>query len=319
MTDKSHNAPTTRAIPLRRRFGQVAIFLVLALAITELALRGYGLHRPVLYEEDEAAGFRIKPSQQADYLGGSVRINNWGLRDHRDLPAGPSEKRRIMILGDSVTWGGLRLSQDKLFPALLEEQLDGAEVLNGGVNGASVVQMVARYQGHWRDLEPSLVVVYAVPADFTRPPVVRLSGNSLAFALEQPTFAIPVAAELARLSLCNYPGLGWLKPPAPAYVPMDTTDDERTSLALGALIKLVDDVGADKVIVVIAPTLNEPPVDKEVLDAMTAQGVRYVKLANALEISASLFVDDGVHYTEEGHARVAAALSKVLAACCSEE
>jgi lysophospholipase L1-like esterase len=291
----------------------------LALAITELVLRGYGLHRPVLYEEDEAAGFRIKPNQQADYLGGSVRINNWGLRDHRDLPSGPSEKRRIIILGDSVTWGGLRLAQDRLFPALLEGQLNGAEVLNGGVNGASVVQMVARYQGHWRELEPDLVVVYSVPADFTRPPVVRLNGDSLAFPLEQPTFATPVAVELPRLSLSSYPGLGWLKPPAPAYVSVDTTDDERTSLALDALRKLTNDVGADKIIVVVGPTLNGPPVDVKLLDAMTVHGIRYVELAASMAISAALFVDDGVHYTEEGHANVATALAEILAACCFEE
>lgn len=166
----------------RRRWAlSGAVVVLLTLGLLEVALRILGLTRPVLYETDDATGFRLKPNQHIRYIGNTIDINSWGVRDPRPLTEKPANKTRILVLGDSVTWGGIRIPQEELFTSVLERHLKGTEVINAGVNGYSVARMVALYRAHLRDLNPDAVLVYAIPADFVRPVRLELLGDSVAF------------------------------------------------------------------------------------------------------------------------------------------
>jgi lysophospholipase L1-like esterase len=307
-----------------RRIGAGVVIATATLVLLEIALRAFGLTRPVLYESDAATGFRLKPNQEARYLGNSIAINQWGVRDPRPLDTKPEGTRRLVVLGDSVTWGGIRMDQEDLFTAVMAQVLGNVQVINAGVNGFSVARMTALYDAHLTDLMPDTVIIYAIAADFLRPVRLELTGNGVAFPTERPRFAIPVAVRLARLLV--YRRLRWacLKPPVAAVVPGEEQGDENPKLRadyldenIQALKVFAESLDSNvRLQVVLAPTLagnDAEPVWREVTQALDATGVEWLRLDTRVAPDATLFVD-GVHLTTEGHRRVGEALAQHLLA-----
>src|SRR5439155_6259335 len=67
------------------------VFLVIALAVTELILRLVGLGDPIIYDTDPVFRYRPKPQQLVHRFGDAVvRINNLGIRANSDWSADPS-------------------------------------------------------------------------------------------------------------------------------------------------------------------------------------------------------------------------------------
>jgi hypothetical protein len=287
------------------------VIAAISLALLEIALRMLGLTGLVLYEEDPAAGFRLKPNQQVKCLGNTITINRWGVRDARPFDAKPPGVRRILVLGDSVTWGGIRERQENLFTHVLEEQLEDTEVVNAGVNGYSTAQMAALYETHLSELSPDLVLLYAIPGDFTRSPHKQLKRNSLAFPMREPRLAIPTAVTVARLALHQRLGWKWLRM-APAAAPLEELMPqecfERNVAAVGALAESLG--GAERLLVVLSPTLDgDDPDDTAV--ALQGLGIRCIVLSEHAVPAADWFVDSA-HLSTKGHGEVGRFLASLL-------
>lgn len=83
-------------------------------------------------------------AEQKRNLEHGYLLNDWGLRD-REYPAPrPAGRSRLLILGDSFTFGQGVFDDAAIFPAMLERRLDqaaaapsasGVDVLNGGLAG----------------------------------------------------------------------------------------------------------------------------------------------------------------------------------------
>ncbi|MBN2311932.1 MAG: SGNH/GDSL hydrolase family protein [Candidatus Hydrogenedentes bacterium] len=308
--------PRTRARKAARRLLSAAVIALTTLILLEAALRALGLARPVLYEADPDAGFRLKPDQCVRYLGNTIEINRWGVRDPRPLATKRDGVRRILVLGDSVTWGGIRLRQEHLFTSVIEGRLDGVEVVNAGVNGYSPTQMVALFRRHLRGLEPDLVLVYTIPGDFTRPPVVRLTGNSLAYPLRRPRLALGAACGLVRMMAYRRLGWDWLET-GPVAEPVESlAEAERVARNTDALTALAAELrGKAGLLVVVSPTPPSPlnrPLPAGVAEALEQGGIRWIDLGAQVAPAPELFVDH-VHLAAAGHARVAEALAPILA------
>jgi hypothetical protein len=99
----------------------------------------------------------------------SVTLNSHGHRDDEMPIAKPSGERRILVLGDSVTFGwGVDQGQD--FPArlesLLREQLGGAwQVINAGVNGYNSEQEATFFLTEGLRFHPDIVLLIYVAND----------------------------------------------------------------------------------------------------------------------------------------------------------
>jgi len=87
---------------------------------------------------------RMLEEQTSTLQEGSIRINSLGLRG-RDYPfPKPSNSKRVLMLGDSFTYGFGVSDDTAIFPSLLEKQLNAEltaegttiEILNGGVPGS---------------------------------------------------------------------------------------------------------------------------------------------------------------------------------------
>lgn len=91
--------------------------------------------------------------------------NSLGLRGPEIQANKPDDVFRIIVLGDSVTYG-LNVDADEAFPALVEKQLEEqringkrVEVINAGVPAYTTYNELHFYKDMLRDLSPDLVIL----------------------------------------------------------------------------------------------------------------------------------------------------------------
>jgi hypothetical protein len=121
------------------------------------------LKRPVANPD---LGFVHAPNSHAFLMGVDVKINSQGLRDYEYLFEKPPGTYRIMMLGDSTTFGwGVPLKDTAA--KILERKLNNGrttgnkkfEVINAGIGNYNTVQEVTYYATRGRAFSPDLVVL----------------------------------------------------------------------------------------------------------------------------------------------------------------
>lgn len=138
--------------------------------------------KTILHQPSTVPGlsFELSPNRQKKYKGIWIRTNSLGMRDTEKLPIASDAVSRIVVLGDSFTFG-YRVSGDSSYPSVLEQKLNqGAietrfEVLNLGVCGYNTRDqaIVLEHKGlPWR---PDLVVLGYVLNDPETDPVQPLT------------------------------------------------------------------------------------------------------------------------------------------------
>src|SRR5262245_23693535 len=116
--------------------------VVMALAVTEVALRVLGISYPVMVAADPITGLRHIPNSSGRFLqegNAHVRINSQGLRDREHALAKPSGVYRIAVLGDSYA-EAFQVEDDEAFwsvmsPPLAERLGRTVEPINFAVGG----------------------------------------------------------------------------------------------------------------------------------------------------------------------------------------
>lgn len=157
------HVPTTTPrskLSWRRKVVFALMPLVVTLAVIEIGLRLFGpaekLPRVIFVEPDADLIWRLKPTPAGPY-----QTNAHGFRDD-ELRLGAD--RKILLLGDSVTWGDGVLREHS-YPFLLEGKLVAGdpgrsfEVINAGVPGYSTFQELALAQRLVPELRPDLIVL----------------------------------------------------------------------------------------------------------------------------------------------------------------
>lgn len=130
-------AASPQSTPLcRRRVGRrcwLPAAGLLALLAAELGLRLLGLGRPPLLVEDRQMEYRFRPNQQLRRFGHPIFINQWGMRSAPLAPQPAPGRRRLLVLGDSIVWGGAETDQDAIAVSRLQRRLGpGWELANLG-------------------------------------------------------------------------------------------------------------------------------------------------------------------------------------------
>ncbi|MCA9538674.1 MAG: SGNH/GDSL hydrolase family protein [Myxococcales bacterium] len=187
-------APEPRAPlhPWRARL--VGALVVLALAEGGLRLAGYG--DPVLYLDDVQVGYLPAPHQSVRRLGGTISINNAGMRAPPFGPR-PAGGLRILMLGDSTLYGGSYIDQPDLYARRLHRALQARigrpiEVLNMGVNGWGPFHELG-YVATRGTFDAQLVLV-ALPLGDVFRPLSRLSMTPYLPASSPPSLALTEVA-----------------------------------------------------------------------------------------------------------------------------
>ena len=162
---------------IRTLLVNLAVFcagLTFALALAEFTVRALesrdllpGEHGTALFPEVEYSGkFKLSSNKVLIFEldPENPLINSDGFRD-REFPVARSEVKRIMMLGDSVTFGrGVPLGST--FPKLLEQLFNRNdqtgrryEVMNVGVPGYNTRQELEFFEVKGRKYAPDLLVI----------------------------------------------------------------------------------------------------------------------------------------------------------------
>jgi len=121
------------------------------------------IKRPV---SDPKLSFVHEPNSHGFFMGQDVKINSQGLRDNEYSLAKPAGVYRILLLGDSTTFGwGVSLADTTA--KILERELNAKhvpgyerfEVINGGVGNYDTVQEVTYYKTRGRNFHPDMVIL----------------------------------------------------------------------------------------------------------------------------------------------------------------
>jgi lysophospholipase L1-like esterase len=205
------------------RAGRLALALcstVVALGVCEAYLRIAGperasdlrgLHEP---RPDKPWLYGLRPGARGTLpVSGDVlyEINGEGFRDRLHARPKPAGTFRILVLGDSVSFG-YGVAADDVYPARMEALLGGGfEVLNFGVGGYNPYNEAALLRDVGASYEPDLVLVQFCNNDLSDPTLhfdaqtrLRL-GTIPAAAYPDPGAAAPPTAGWRRtaLSLCR--------------------------------------------------------------------------------------------------------------------
>lgn len=171
-------------IPVSRKLLYTAVVLGVLLGLAEGVVRRDN-HRSaqvpaiVQYHPDPALQYVLTPGatgssdMMLDMPDASVVISSQGLRDRERAIPRPPDTVRMVVIGDSFTFGwGVDL-QD-VYISWLERLLDAAtphtvEVVNMGVPGYNLVQEVALLEASGLAFEPQVVMVGYVSNDLDGP------------------------------------------------------------------------------------------------------------------------------------------------------
>ena len=187
--------------------------VIVGLAILDLAYRGYlSYFRHTMSvvprkvgQFDPDLGWSLKPNSQAvSHRFGEIeyKVNSKGLRDDEHEYRKPPGGKRIVIVGDSRTFGfGVPIK--KHFTRLLEGYCADTEVINLGVSGYGVDQELLVLQSEGMKYDPDLVIAYVAHYGNNR----HMHTNR--FGREKPKFELTDTLELTNQPV----------PPPPSFSP----------------------------------------------------------------------------------------------------
>lgn len=163
-----HGSDPARRARLRRQMGcaLAAGLLLLGLVLCEVLLRVLAPASPTvdhgLYLDDPDPDLRWRLRPGVRYTGGNgeeVAVNSHGLRDPERPREKPPGVRRVLVLGDSFTFGSA-VGQEEPYSRRLEGLLGpGVQVVNGGVPRYSTVQEARWLVVHGLLWEPDALVL----------------------------------------------------------------------------------------------------------------------------------------------------------------
>ena len=180
---------TTGPVRAPRSAGKLILMRVLLLAlVVSLGLLGLEVMARVIYNRDgmhfgiemwkyaktlkrpstnPEMGHEHTPNREAFLMGVPVKINSAGLRDREFGISKPRDTFRVLVLGDSITFGW-GVQQEKTFAKLLENKLNEkpppgwpthVEVINAGVGNYNTAQEVAYFKERGRLYRSDMVIL----------------------------------------------------------------------------------------------------------------------------------------------------------------
>lgn len=113
---------------------------------------------PVIHRISDIEGlfYDLRPDSSDDVF----RINSFGMRD-REVQV-KKDRYRIIVMGDSVTFGRKDIKREGMFPAVAERILNDSgprvQILNAGVSGYNTRQEFIALKEKYLKLKPDMVI-----------------------------------------------------------------------------------------------------------------------------------------------------------------
>ncbi len=171
-------------------------------------------HLNSLFKPDDLIGYRNKANFEARWGGIVYKTNAEGWREEREYQKEkPVNTYRIMVLGDSITFGMTGFKQTEIYPKLLEGLLNSNgrgmhyEVINAAVYGYSNSQEILYLKRYGLEYNPDLVIIgFCVndlyPSENPFPQTAPPFYNTLSVSqIQNPLFQAASDTEAGRQSV----------------------------------------------------------------------------------------------------------------------
>jgi lysophospholipase L1-like esterase len=154
----------------RERFAPIAL-LLLGLSIGAISAEAIAR---VVYTRPWHE--QLLAAQVTSSIDSTIRRNSWGLRDAEYVTPKPLRTKRILLLGDSFTFGSEVADDSAIFAAIVEQRLNAEhqatgttiEVLNGGLPGSLTTAWVSLLKDVKGSFQPDVIVIVFFLRDGTR-------------------------------------------------------------------------------------------------------------------------------------------------------
>ncbi len=158
-------------------------------------MQGMVDHPELGYKHPDSVEYLLGPNR--------IKINSRGLRDEEIPLAKPANERRILVLGDSVTFGwGVSQGEtfsDRMEPVLREHTGSSWQVINSGVNGYNTAQEASYLRLEGMKYSPDYVLLVYVSNDVDPP----LDPNSITWR-RYPSWPSSLPEALDRLRQSSF-------------------------------------------------------------------------------------------------------------------
>ena len=126
-----------------------------------------GLGNPLIYQHSKIFGYDIEPNQKVKRRGKTISINDLGMRNLRDWKK--KYDKKILFLGDSVTFGGSLVNDEDTFVLKTCKKFQNIKTICGNfaVNGFSIESISKKIKFKNFSDEDLLVIVF-IGNDFER-------------------------------------------------------------------------------------------------------------------------------------------------------
>ncbi|GJM15334.1 MAG: hypothetical protein DHS20C13_06610 [Thermodesulfobacteriota bacterium] len=266
---------------------------------------------------DEQIGYFFKENQDLNRFGNRIIYNSYHQRSDQ-LKKDP--QYRILMLGDSVTNGGVLTDQSETITEFLEEKIDNfynvkGEVLNASA-GSWAIENEYEYIKRFGFFDSDIVILQINTDDFFQPKSTNNKVGTINLPNKNPPSAIYEL--LNRYVIHKY----ILSPENKnnssyeAILNPDSQFKENLDFLL-QIIKLADERNK-KLIVLLTPYKNEldnkvyEDERKEIIDILEENHIPYVNLLNQeLDLRKTHF-RDRIHFNEKGNKTIANAIFELI-------
>ena len=299
-------------------FALLFTVILVSLIFTELSLRVFlGFGQPPLMVADEQIGYFFKENQDLNRFGNRIIYNDYHQRSDQ-LRKDPHY--RILMLGDSVTNGGVLTDQSETVTEVLEDKINNLHQAKGEVLNASAgswgIENEYEYIKRFGFFDSDIVILQINTADFFQPKSTADKVGTINLPNKNPPSAI---YELLNRYIIHKYILSLEKDAVSSDETTLSTDNQfkRNLNYLLQIIKLTE-VNNKKLIVVITPYRNELDKEinqderKEIIDILEENDIPYINLLNQeLDLMKTHFRDT-IHFNEEGNKIVAHTILELL-------
>jgi hypothetical protein len=121
------------------------------------------------FVHDSFAGWKSAPNlNTADAYGASIRTNSQNMRNDGDFSLAPNGKPRLMIVGDSYSFGHGVSNDDTYAYILNKDYMPSWEVMNLAVSATGTDQSYIMYERYGEKFSPNIVLLGFYLLDFNR-------------------------------------------------------------------------------------------------------------------------------------------------------
>lgn len=260
-----------------------------------------------MYETDEIIGYIPAPEQSGAFLN----KNHWQINE-RSMGSGPWQpdgQRDLLLLGDSIVWGGNSLDQtDKLGPQL-QENIPPWRVWSAAAGSWSVLNQLA-YLDRYPDVQREAdVVVWVLNTSDLALQRSQWSSDAI-HPRSRPLSALWYATEKYLLTRLQQPATSNQQPHDTDMIAASTADQLRTRLA---------ELSGKRVLIVLHPNQTELSsatphylAFRKVLRNAMGSCCDFLEMREQPAWNAGLY-RDSIHPTPEGNRVLANLIAKQLA------